>query len=135
MAEDNPHELSLLQKGFSTDPAPPEWEHVYSGDEAVARLTRAGESLVREFDLVLLDLYLPRLSALDVLVALQKANVRLNTPVVIYSGYASPHVMQRLLTLGASHGCQKPFDLDGYYLLARELNELMETKSGEAEES
>src|SRR5215813_7352596 len=72
-------------------------------------------ALTAEFEVILLDLMLPRMDGLTVLRRLRDA--RLNTPVIIVSARdAAPDIVQGL-DAGADDYLTKPFELD--ILLAR----------------
>jgi len=87
---------SLRGSGFATD-------HVASGSEADAALAS------HEFDLVILDLGLPRLSGLDVLKRLRARKSA--TPVLILTVLDAIEDRVRGLDLGADDYLAKPFEL------------------------
>jgi CheY-like chemotaxis protein/signal transduction histidine kinase len=106
--------------------AAPTWRVLVVDDQAVARrlaqaiLTRHGArvrhatdgvealaALAREsFDLVLLDLFMPRLGGIETLTEMRRRGDR--TPVVVLSGSDSVLAHEQALALGASGFVQKP---------------------------
>jgi CheY-like chemotaxis protein/signal transduction histidine kinase len=76
--------------------------HAADGQEALTALAR------ESFDLVLLDLYMPRLGGIETLVEMQRRGDR--TPVVVLSGSESSEERQRALELGARTFVKKPIE-------------------------
>jgi two-component system nitrogen regulation response regulator NtrX len=74
-----------------------------SGEEGIARFARD------EFDLVLLDLWLPGIDGLAVLERLRTAGP---TPVIVISGHGSVDSAVRAIRLGAYDFLEKPLSLD-----------------------
>ena len=60
-------------------------------------------------DLLVLDIYLPKLGGLDVLHAMRLEGIP--TPVITISGLPDEQMARDSLALGASHSTTKPFDL------------------------
>jgi len=87
---------SLRQAGYAVD-------HVASGTEADSALA------LHEFDLLILDLGLPRLSGMDVLKKLRTRDAKL--PVLILTAADSVEQRVRGLDLGADDFMAKPFAL------------------------
>ena len=78
--------------------------HAADGHEALTALAR------ETFDLVLLDLYMPRLGGIETLIELQRRGD--TTPVVVLSGSESSEEHRRALELGARTFVKKPLDRD-----------------------
>ncbi len=101
LAEDNP-----VIHGIMADLLRSEGHHVEvarNGVEAVEKLHAA-----TNYDLFLLDLYLPRLSGLEVLKELRKLDRYHATPVLMLSGDHSDESRQECLAAGASDYLLKP---------------------------
>jgi DNA-binding response OmpR family regulator len=116
--EDEPRILAFLSRGlqaegFSVDGA-------CDGPAGLARAVRGG------YDLVVLDLLLPKLDGLAVLRALQRERPEL--PVVIVSARADLQTKLRGFGLGASDYISKPFSFDE--LLARVRAQLRSGRRG-----
>jgi DNA-binding response OmpR family regulator len=105
--EDEPRILAFLSRGLQA-----EGFLVDGAGDGSAGLARA---LASRYDLVVLDLLLPRLGGLDVLRRLQRERPEL--PVVIVSARSDLPTKLRGFGLGASDYVSKPFSLDE--LLAR----------------
>ena len=93
---------ALESEGFST-------ERAIDGESAEAR------ALSGDFDLMLLDLMLPRRSGLDVLAEVRSSRPEL--PVIVLTALGQKHDIVAGLDQGADDYITKPFDLDE--LLAR----------------
>jgi len=73
-----------------------------NGDKAIEMMKRS------PFDLVILDIKMPRRDGLDTLKELKKINP--NAKVVIATGYKSVDTAEEAIKLGASDYIVKPFD-------------------------
>lgn len=78
----------------------------------------------RPFDLILLDINLPRMDGRDVLKRLKENPGTLDVPVLVYSGRADENDRRVVLELGAEDCIEKPFDLA---TLLRKIERLIET--------
>jgi DNA-binding response OmpR family regulator len=115
VVEDEPRILSFLVRGLES-----EGFTVDSELDGVSALRRATS---RRYDLVVLDLLLPRLDGLSVLRELQRE--RPDVPVVILSARGDLATKLRGFELGASDYLAKPFALDE--LIARIRAQLRHT--------
>ena len=81
-----------------------EYELVFAkdGEETLAKLTGDG------FDLVLLDIKMPKLDWLEVLRRLQGKNF--TTPVLVLTAYQSVELAKEAVKLGAQNYLPKPFE-------------------------
>ena len=116
--EDEPRILAFLSRGLQA-----EGFLVDGAGDGPAGLTRA---LADRYDLVVLDLLLPKLGGLDVLRQLQRTRPEL--PVVIVSARSDLPTKLRGFGLGASDYVAKPFSFDE--LLARVRAQLRSRRSG-----
>ena len=109
MVEDSPADLRLFQlqcaKRFPLD-----IEIATDGERALGLLTPRTEP----YDLVLLDLNLPKVHGFDVLAHLRASSVHRSSPVVVLTSSSSSDDVVRAYDLGASCFIQKPADLDRY---------------------
>ncbi len=85
----------------------------FAGDEAIARCVEGG------YDLLILDLTLPRVDGFAVLQRLQSFNVLDRMPVLIVTARQDREARQKALELGASDFLVKPFELDELSLRVR----------------
>ena len=116
--EDEPRILAFLSRGLQA-----EGFLVDGAGDGPAGLTRA---LAGRYDLVVLDLLLPKLGGLEVLRQLQRTRPEL--PVVIVSARSDLPTKLRGFGLGASDYVAKPFSFDE--LLARVRAQLRSRRSG-----
>jgi CheY-like chemotaxis protein len=127
VAGDLVREVHLVFEGRRT-PAPTSWRVLVVDDQLVSRrlaeavLTVEGArvrhaadgqealtALAREsFDLVLLDLYMPRLGGIETLAEMKRRGD--HTPVVVLSGSEASEERQRALELGARAFVKKPIE-------------------------
>ena len=78
-------ELKFSHSGFATTPA-------FNGEEALAKIE------AETFDLILLDLILPKMDGFEVLEALKKKGVK--TPVIVTSNLGQDEDKQRAAAFG-----------------------------------
>jgi two-component system, OmpR family, copper resistance phosphate regulon response regulator CusR len=107
LIEDEPRIRAFLARGFAADG--------YVVDEAGDGASGLAQALEREYDLIVLDLLLPRLDGLRVMRSV--AEQRPGTPVLILSARADLGTKLTSFALGACDYMSKPFSLDE--LLAR----------------
>ncbi len=70
----------------------------------------------REFDLVILDMSMPKMNGLEVLGGIKE--IRPDLPVIMVTAYGSAHTAIEALRLGAYDYITKPFDLDELQVVA-----------------
>jgi DNA-binding response OmpR family regulator len=115
VVEDEPRILSFLVRGLESEG--------FSVDSELDGASALRRATVRRYDLVVLDLLLPRLDGLSVLRELQRRNPAV--PVVILSARSDLATKLRGFELGASDYLAKPFALDE--LIARIRAQLRHT--------
>jgi len=93
----------FAESGYDTSTAP----------DGAAGLAAARDG---EFDLVVLDMSLPKMSGLDVLAGIKEHKPDL--PVIMITAYGSTHTAVEAMRLGAYDFVTKPFDLDELQMLA-----------------
>ena len=91
--------VSLAHLGYDVEIA-------CSGMEALDKMTKSEEP----FDLVILDMLMPKLSGDEVFFKLKEINP--NIRVLVISGYTSEESVQRILENGGKGFIQKPFTID-----------------------
>jgi CheY-like chemotaxis protein len=105
IVEDDPAVVRVLRSALGTF----QREHVFriavaaDGAEALATLERA------QFDLVLLDMYMPRMTGLEVLAQMRRLNVR--SPVLMMTGNNDAQAAAEALAAGIFAYIPKPLDL------------------------
>ncbi len=99
-------------------------ERVHSGEEAVAAIARAMAGDEPGFDLVLMDIYMPRLDGIEATRAIRRLMTSLRPsgqhplPIIAVTANAFPEDRQRYLAAGLDDYLAKPFD-------ARELKAIL----------
>lgn len=109
MVEDSPADRRLFQLQCANR-YPLRLEMVADGERALAMLAAESEP----FDLILLDLNLPKVHGFEVLAAIRESATHRRCPVVILTSSGSADDVVRAYELGASCFIQKPTDLDRY---------------------
>lgn len=101
-------EESLREIGFAYD-----LTHFADGEEAVSKLctVRTGRKV---FDVIILDINIPRVSGLEVLSDLRSSEPYKETPILVLTSSLSPAEQTEALRLGASGFVKKPSDLFGF---------------------
>jgi len=74
------------------------------------------------FDLIFLDLNMPRMQGLEVLQRIRQMEGRRETPVIVYSTYSNPHDMETARTSGASDYIVKGYELS---IVRNELTQVL----------
>ncbi len=91
-------------------------ERVHTGDEAVAAVARTIAGEAAPYDLVLMDIYMPRLDGMEAtrairrLFAASSRDVPLALPIIAVTANAFPEDRQRYLAAGMDDYLAKPFD-------------------------
>jgi CheY-like chemotaxis protein len=116
LVEDNPAELYLLRKAFTTGPLPVHLHDVTGVDEALAFLHHDEPyGQAPRPSLIVTSLKLPDRSGLD-LIAELKDDVGLRTiPVIVFTSYDVPETTNKSYELGAYCSMVKPVGLDPFF--------------------
>ena len=115
--EDNLSNLALIEQMLAERPG-------------TALLTsmqgKVGLDLARQHtpDLILLDLHLPDLPGWDVLSQLKADSTTRHIPVVVISADATKRQMNRLMSAGAAHYLTKPLDVNKFFQVLDEINDI-----------
>lgn len=81
-------------------------DYAKDGQEALVKLAE------NPYDLMLLDIMLPKVTGIEVLKKLKTVSVRVNLKIIMISGKRSESAMLESLRLGADDFLEKPFSLD-----------------------
>jgi two-component system response regulator len=119
LVEDDPGHLRLVEIAFREIRSDVHVVTARDGEEALELLLQ--ESM-GNFDLVLLDLNLPRLCGEGVLSALQERVEVLDVPIIVLSSTANPVEIRGALELGASGFVTKPDDYGSFLATLRGLD-------------
>lgn len=110
VVEDNLPDVLLIEESLREMGYAFELIHYADGEEAVSKLT-AAQSEQAPFNVVILDINMPRISGLEVLSGLRGSEQFQGTPVLVLTSSLSPAEQKEALRLGASGFAQKPTDL------------------------
>jgi CheY-like chemotaxis protein len=94
-----------------------------NGEEAIAFVHQV-DSGALSFDLMLVDLNLPRYDGGQVVAAARSSHVLAKIPIIILTSSDSPHDRSRLFALGASVYFRKPADLMAFMEVGRLVGEV-----------
>jgi DNA-binding response OmpR family regulator len=118
--DDNPGDVGLLKEALRDECPDCEIEHLDDGERAIEYLLRRGAHTDRPTpELVILDLNMPKLDGHEVLRIVHSTPELARVSVTVLS--SSVHEMQRAALLKPSHLFEKPFDLDAFLAVAREI--------------
>ena len=100
--------FSLEQDGYEVDCA-------YDGEEAIEMAKKT------EYDIVLLDVIMPRLDGLGVLERLEENNIEKMPMCIMLSAVGQDKITQKAINLGAQYYIVKPFEIS---VLIKRIKEL-----------
>lgn len=118
LVEDDPDLGKAIQNGLKTYHYTVDW--LTDGQQALYALTQSNES----FDLVIMDLGLPRIDGLDIIRAIREQKI--NIPIIILSARDSSENIVLGLDNGADDYLTKPFDFE---VLNSRISALLRRKS------
>lgn len=82
------------------------FKKIVSANDAVTALSKA---YVQDFDLILLDVNMPKKSGLDFIHSIKKSRSKSNIPIIIISGSVDSAIFKEALSHGIRHFIIKPF--------------------------
>lgn len=131
LVEDNPSDIFLISAGLGFGSSPKHLSTVEDGASAIDFLERQGKyQSVPVPNIILLDLGLPTRNGREVL-AYVKSNPRLSRiPVLVLSSSSQESDVQCAYDLRANCYLTKPFDLDEYFDMIRQIDEYWLTQVG-----
>lgn len=103
--EDNRCLTSTIKDYFNSNPNIRVSLTAFNGEDGIDIISNKKD----EFDMILLDLILPKKDGIKVLEFIQK--IEINKPIIVLSSYNSPTVIRRVSELGATYYLLKPFEL------------------------
>jgi CheY-like chemotaxis protein/DNA-binding XRE family transcriptional regulator len=126
LVEDDPKDIELTVKAFAQAKFSNRIEVVRDGAAALDYLLRRGSSARRRSDarrqVVLLDLFLPKLNGLEVLREIRKNEVTQSIPVVVLTNSRSNTHLKQALGLGATAYILKPVGFENFSAITPRLN-------------
>lgn len=119
VVEDNPADVHLLREALNETGVPYTMHALEDGEEALRFLSRPSE---QRFDVVLLDVNLPRVNGDAVLQQVRRADWLRGVPILVMSSSQSPKDRTRAEELGATF-VPKAADLDDFLAIGRRIVE------------
>jgi CheY-like chemotaxis protein len=115
LVEDSPAEIYLLRKGFDTGSLPVVLHDVPSVSEALAFLRHAGPyRQAPRPQLIVTSINLAGQSGFDLIVAVKQDPALRVIPVIVFSTYDQPAIIQQSYALGANCYITKPQELRAF---------------------
>ena len=115
LVEDNPGDIRLIQEVLKNSDFVSNLAVVFNGEEALDYLMRRNQFTdVRYPDLILLDLNLPRLSGLEVLEEIKKAEGVEHIPVIVLTSSDASMDVTKAYKMHANAYITKPVDYEQY---------------------
>ena len=105
LVDDNMNLVNMISEYFERSEVIEVVGKAYDGVEAIDLI----ESKQNEFDVLVLDLIMPRKDGMYVLNEMRKRNISKNT--IVATSYNSPEVIREVSELGANYFILKPFNL------------------------
>jgi CheY-like chemotaxis protein len=124
IADDNDEDTSLLVGSFQDAHVPVECAYARDGETLVQMLSQDPD----DFDLAVLDFYLPKKNAGEALATLRSAQRLPNFPIVVLSSFLPPHHQDALSANGVRRILTKPSELSEYNTLVTTLLSVLQTK-------
>ncbi len=121
LVEDCPSDVWLMREGLRLAGVPVQLTLARDGLEAIRYLHQITADHGQSPDLVLLDLNLPRKNGREVLAEIGKSNALQTIPVVVVSSSGADEDKREAYKLNAAGFMTKPFSLQGYVDMVREI--------------
>jgi len=126
LVEDDPKDIELTVEAFAQAKFSKRIEVVRDGSAALDYLLRRGPAARRRREarpqVVLLDLFLPKVSGLEVLREIRKHEATQGLPVVILTNSRSSTHLKQAIGLGATAYILKPVDFENFSAVTPRLN-------------
>lgn len=119
LVEDNPDDEQMTLRALRRSEIPSIVRVARDGVEAIEALFRDGSA--REFDLVILDLQLPKMSGLEVLERIRQHPQTLTLPVVVMTTSDETSDVSQVARLNANSYVKKPIDFPEYLETVQQL--------------
>jgi CheY-like chemotaxis protein len=116
LAEDNPADVYLVKRALSAAHLHFHLHRASDGEQAIQHLQEAAQE-TRRFDVILLDLNLPKLSGHEVLSRLRNIELFRTTPVIVITSSDSTDDRAKTAAFGIAHYFRKPSDLQEFIRL------------------
>lgn len=124
LVEDNQDDIDLAKRALQRDIHEINLFVVTNGQDAIDILYKKGkftEQSIPPFDLILLDINLPKVNGLEVLRRIRNDGFSHNIPIVMLTSSKDPQDMKRANTYGANSYVQKPIRYKEFETLMHKL--------------
>lgn len=122
LVEDSPDDAYLMVEALKDGNLEPHIEVVEDGEQALDYLRQQGNfSTARRPDLILLDLYLPRMNGHEVLMEIKQDALLRRIPVVILTASDNEQAFLQAYDLHANCCVSKPADQDQFALVVQKI--------------
>ncbi len=133
LAEDNPGDVQLVREALEDRSILCHLQVVSDGERAVHFIEQLDrDSKMHCPELLLLDLYLPKLGGEHILQRLRSSERCAQTPVVVMSSSDRPSDMESAVRHAAVHYFRKPATLDEYLSLGDVVKKIVERRAPSA---
>jgi len=120
LVEDNPMDLDLTLRAFSTQKLTNPIQIARDGEEALAYITRWENGEIRPV-VILLDLHLPKINGLEVLKIFKSHPLFKTIPIVILTTSGESTDVETAYQLGANSYIVKPVDFEKFIDVAKNI--------------
>jgi CheY-like chemotaxis protein len=130
MIDDNQGDVDLVRFAFEESRFPVRLVVAHDGHTGREWLHQHAAGALAPFQLVLLDLHMPRMDGRQLLLWIGQQQGLAHLPVVVMTSSDAPRDRQDCLEAGARAFHVKPATFDGFVALARELRLLLPAEDG-----
>jgi CheY-like chemotaxis protein len=129
LAEDNPADVYLIREALREHGVECSMQVASDGKEVLGLIMDEGsEQAPEEFELIILDLNLPRHDGIEILERLRESTRLAHVPVVVLTSSDSPQDRLVATHLGARRYLRKPSSLEQFLYLGSVFKELLTEK-------
>lgn len=114
VVDDNPPDVVLIRESLRERGLTYKLTHCADGEQALGVLNRSNP---HTFDIMILDLNMPKLGGLEVLGKIRSTSRLRELPVLVLTSSLVPGEQEEAMRLGAHRFLRKPSDLDQFLLV------------------
>lgn len=121
--EDNSADIDLLKRAFAAHRITHQVTTLEDGEQAIRFLD--GIQSKSDFDLIIIDLNIPKHDGIEVLKRYRLHPLLKDVPVAVFTSSDSPAEKNRAMTLGVSAYLRKPMELDEYMQIGATFRQML----------
>lgn len=130
VVEDNEGDVALLEEAFQTAQLTCDLVTIPDGEQALNFMRRTKpEGVPFRFDIMFLDLNLPRVNGAQILDVMRKEQLLPGTPVIVFTSSNSPRDRDRVMAYAVERLIVKPAELDEFLQIGFVAKEVLEQRS------